>query len=143
VCAGTTFGWAWLVKSYGIPYAFVNLWLVLITHLQHTDVRIPHYRDQEWNWLKGALCTMDRDYGILNHFHHHIADTHVAHHLFSYMPHYHAEEATEAIKPLLGEYYLQDNASPGLQGVAEALWNSMTYCRIVEDNEQVCWFKDR
>lgn len=29
-------------------------------------------------------------------------DTHVAHHLFSYMPHYHAEEATEAIKKVRG-----------------------------------------
>lgn len=30
-------------------------------------------------------------YGVLDHFFHHIADTHVAHHLFSQMPHYHAE----------------------------------------------------
>eukprot|EP00730_Choanoeca_flexa_P009685 TRINITY_DN12871_c0_g1_i1.p1 TRINITY_DN12871_c0_g1~~TRINITY_DN12871_c0_g1_i1.p1 ORF type:complete len:381 (+),score=83.70 TRINITY_DN12871_c0_g1_i1:70-1212(+) len=141
--AGNTYGFAWLVKSYGIPYLIVNLWLVLITHLQHTDIRIPHYRAEEWNWLKGALCTMDRDYGFLNHFHHHIADTHVAHHLFSYMPHYHAQEATEAIKPILGEYYLTDNVSPGLKGIGEALWSSMTYCRVVEDNDNVAWFKDR
>lgn len=37
-------------------------------------------------------------YGILDVFFHHIADTHVAHHLFSYMPHYHAQEATQAIR---------------------------------------------
>jgi omega-6 fatty acid desaturase (delta-12 desaturase) len=86
---------------------------------------------------------MDRDYGIMNHFHHHIADTHVVHHLFSYMPHYHAEEATRAVQPLLGEYYLRDDVSPGLVGVAQALWKSMTYCRLVEDQGEVCWFKDR
>lgn len=35
------------------------------------------------DWLRGALSTVDRSYGILDYFHHHIADTHVAHHLFS------------------------------------------------------------
>ncbi|EDQ86615.1 uncharacterized protein MONBRDRAFT_38302 [Monosiga brevicollis MX1] len=141
--AGQTAGWGWLFKSYFVPYIIVNFWLVLITHLQHTDVRLPHYRSQEWTWLKGALCTMDRDYGHLNILHHHISDTHVVHHLFSYLPHYHAEEALAAIKPILGEYYLKDSVSPGLQGVMEALWNSMTYCRVVENTGEVLWFKDR
>ena len=35
------------------------------------------------DWLRGALSTVDRSFGIFNYFHHHIADTHVAHHLFS------------------------------------------------------------
>lgn len=35
------------------------------------------------DWLRGALSTVDRSYGIFDYFHHHIADTHVAHHLFS------------------------------------------------------------
>ena len=39
---------------------------------------------------------------MLNKVFHHITDTHVAHHLFSTMPHYHAMEATKAIKPVLG-----------------------------------------
>jgi len=39
-----------------------------------------------------------RSYGFLDIVFHHIADTHVAHHLFSYMPHYHAQEATQAIQ---------------------------------------------
>lgn len=30
-------------------------------------------------------------YGILDVFFHRIADTHVAHHLFSQIPHYHAQ----------------------------------------------------
>lgn len=42
-----------------------------------------------------------RSYGILDSVFHNIADTHVAHHLFSYMPHYHAAEATEAIKKVI------------------------------------------
>jgi fatty acid desaturase len=32
-----------------------------------------------------------RSYGFLDILFHHIADTHVAHHLFSQMPHYHAQ----------------------------------------------------
>ena len=56
----------------------------MITLLQHTHKSLPHYNDEEWDWLRGALCTVDRSYGrFLNVMHHHIADTHVAHHLFS------------------------------------------------------------
>lgn len=40
------------------------------------------------------LCPR-RSYGFLDPVLHHIGDTHVAHHLFSYMPHYHAQEATQ------------------------------------------------
>lgn len=139
--AGNTLGWLWVFNVYFVPYLGANGWLVLITYLHHTDVRLPHYRSEEWNWLKGALCTIDRDYGWLNHFHHHIADTHVAHHIFSYMPHYHAEEATRALKPILGKYYLTDTCTPGLRGVGEALWKGFTYCRYVEDEGQVLWYK--
>lgn len=70
----------------------------MITFLQHTHPSLPHYGEGEWDWLRGALATVDRSYGFLDVLFHHIADTHVAHHLFSYMPHYHAQEATEAIK---------------------------------------------
>jgi len=34
--AGWTYGAIWLVKSYFVPYLIVNMWLVLITDLQHT-----------------------------------------------------------------------------------------------------------
>ena len=48
---------------------------------------------------------------------HHIADTHVVHHIFSAMPFYHAVEATAAIKPILGDYYRFDSTP-----IFEALW---------------------
>jgi fatty acid desaturase len=60
--AGLTFGWAWLVKSYVVPYLIVNFWLVTITFLQHTHPNLPHYEDEEWDWLRGALATVDRRY---------------------------------------------------------------------------------
>lgn len=80
-----------IVQVYVVPYLWVNAWLVCITLLQHTHLALPHYTDAEWDWLRGALSTVDRSYGPLDTVFHHIADTHVAHHLFSTMPHYHAQ----------------------------------------------------
>ena len=55
-----------------------------------------------------ALCTVDRSFGpVLDYTFHHISDTHVCHHLFSSMPFYHAQEATEAIRKALGPYYMK------------------------------------
>lgn len=118
------------VSYYFVPLLVVNFWLVTITYLQHTDTDIPHYRGKEWTWLRGALATVDRDYGLLNTVFHGITDTHVAHHLFSYMPFYHAREATEAIKPILGEYYNQRDTP-----VFKALWTSFRECRYVDLDE--------
>lgn len=49
-----------VVCYYGIPYMLCNHWLVLITFLQHTHESLPHYRASQWNFQRGALCTMDR-----------------------------------------------------------------------------------
>lgn len=46
-----------VVKYYLIPYFIVNHWLVLITFLQHTDPKLPHYRENQWNFVRGAVCT--------------------------------------------------------------------------------------
>jgi omega-6 fatty acid desaturase (delta-12 desaturase) len=117
---------SYVIYVYFIPYLVVNFWLVLITYLQHTDLSLPHYTDGEWDWLRGALATVDRDYGILNLVFHHITDTHVVHHLFSPMPHYHAEEATKAVVQLLGPYYKFDRTP-----IHKALWKSFRDCGVV------------
>lgn len=44
--------------------------------------------------MRGGLSTIDRDYGVFNKIHHDIG-THVVHHLFPQIPHYHLTEATE------------------------------------------------
>ncbi|KAJ3032182.1 UNVERIFIED_CONTAM: hypothetical protein HDU68_000021 [Siphonaria sp. JEL0065] len=119
-------------KFYILPYLWVNHWLVMITFLQHTDVRLPHYRGEEWDFLKGALCTVDRDFGILNYILHHITDTHVAHHLFSNMPFYNAGVATAALKKKLGKYYLYDDSPIFL-----SLWRSFRSCKFVEDEDEI------
>ena len=136
-------GLAWVVCVYGVPLLVVNAFLVLITYLQHTHPALPHYDSSEWDWLRGALATVDRDYGILNKVFHNITDTHVAHHLFSTMPHYHAMEATKAIKPILGEYYRFDGTP-----FYKAMWREASECIYVEPDQStqskgVFWYNNK
>ncbi|CAN1846346.1 Omega-3 fatty acid desaturase, endoplasmic reticulum [Linum perenne] len=65
---------------------------------------------KEWSYLRGGLTTVDRDYGIINNIHHDIG-THVIHHLFPQIPHYHLVEATKASKSVLGKYYREPKKS--------------------------------
>jgi len=134
---GYTYGAMNLVKFYVIPYMIVNFYLVLITYLQHSDVFVPHFNATEWSWFRGALCTVDRTFGpIIDHTIHHIADTHVCHHLFSKMPFYHAQEATLAIKSVIGDYYLADPTP-----IPTALWRSYNLCKFIEDDEPIVFYK--
>jgi omega-6 fatty acid desaturase (delta-12 desaturase) len=99
---------------------------------------MPHFRNKEWNWLRGALCTVDRSFGpILDHSFHHITDTHVCHHLFSKMPFYHAQEATESIREVLGAYYMKDETP-----IARALYRSFSTCLFVEDDGDTVFYKN-
>lgn len=126
-----------VLRLYFGPYAVMNAFLVLITYLHHTDTYVPHFREGEWSWLRGSLCTVDRSYGkILDTVLHHITDTHVCHHIFSKMPFYHCSEATEAIKPILGKYYLRDTTPIHL-----ALWRAITHCKYVQNDGQVVFYK--
>ncbi|TMW67106.1 hypothetical protein Poli38472_012222 [Pythium oligandrum] len=128
-----------MVKFYFVPYLIVNAFLVLITYLQHTDTYVPHFREGEWSWLRGALCTVDRSFGsFLDSVLHHIVDTHVCHHIFSKMPFYHAQEATEALKPVLGRFYLKDDTS-----IPRALWRSYNLCKFIEDDGKIVFYRSR
>ncbi|KAK9468046.1 fatty acid desaturase-domain-containing protein [Lipomyces arxii] len=113
---------------YFIPYLWVNHWLVCITYLQHTDASLPHYDDNEWTFAKGAAATIDRDFGFIGrHFFHEIIETHVAHHYSSRMPFYHAEEATKAIRKVMGKHYKQDKTN-----MLVSLYRSARACQFVE-----------
>jgi fatty acid desaturase len=123
---------------YGAPYMFVNAWLVLYTWLQHTDPSVPHYGEGEWTWVKGALSTIDRPYGIFDFFHHGIGSTHVAHHLFHEMPWYNADEATLHIKAYLEPVGLYNyDPTPWYK----AMWKIAHTCHYVETHEGTQYFK--
>lgn len=56
-----------------------------ITYLHHTHPDVHHYDPDSWTFVKGALATVDRDFGFIDrHIFHGIIGTHVAHHLFPY-----------------------------------------------------------
>jgi omega-6 fatty acid desaturase (delta-12 desaturase) len=121
---------------YWCPYLWVNFWLVLYTWLQHSDPSVPQYGEAEWTWVKGALSTIDRPYGIFDFFHHKIGSTHVAHHLFHEMPFYKADVATVALKEYLGPLYNYDPTPWYL-----AAWKIAKTCHYVEDTKGIQYYK--
>ncbi|KAI1081552.1 fatty acid desaturase-domain-containing protein [Whalleya microplaca] len=125
---GERFGTSTVLWVYVLPWMWVNHWIVMITYLHHTSPSLPKYTPESWTYIRGALATVDRDPGaVLKYMFHHIIDLHVIHHLFPRIPHYHAREATGAIKHLLGPYYHVDKGS-----YWRALWIGFTQCQWVE-----------
>ena len=79
--------------------------------------------------MTGSLGTVDRSLGFVGrHFFHEIVDFHVVHHLFPQIPFYHAEEATVAIKPLLGKRYLEFKSGSYLW----SLYDTFRSCRVLD-----------
>ena len=85
--------------------------------------------------LKGALHTIDRPYGaVLDFLHHRIGSTHVAHHVSHTIPHYHALEATNALKAAFPQHYLYDPTP-----IHEALWRIGAKCTAVRQRSTGEW----
>ncbi|KAK4664309.1 Oleate hydroxylase fah12 [Podospora pseudopauciseta] len=129
------FGTANMFVWYFLPYMWVNHWLVAITFLQHTDPSLPHYTEEEWDFVKGAAATIDREFGFIGrHLLHGIIETHVLHHYVSTIPFYNADEATEAIKPVMGKHYRAD-VKDGPVGFIKSMWKAARWCQWVEPTE--------
>ena len=108
---------------------------VAITYLQHTDPSLPHYTGESWNFARGAAATIDREFGFIGRqIFHGIIETHVLHHYISTIPFYHADEATEAIKPVMGQHYRAD-VEDGSWGFLRAMYKTARWCQWVEENE--------
>ena len=115
---------------YGFPLMLLYFWFTMYTYTHHTDPSVPLYGEDEWTWMKGALTTIDRDYGIFNFFHHHIGSTHVVHHMFHEIPFYNAKRATKAVREFLepkGQYNF--DPTPWWK----ALWRAFRKCQYVDD----------
>lgn len=120
-----------VVAVYAGPYLVNNAWLVGYTWLHHTNADTPHYESDQWSYVQGAFCSIDRPYGrVIDTIHHHIGSTHAAHHLFSRIPHYHAVEATEVLRESFPDLYRFDPTP-----VPVALWRIGTDCVAVEAGE--------
>ena len=105
--------------------------LVAITYLHHTDPSVPYYTEATWTYTKGAIGTIDRSCGFLGrHLFHDIIDHHVVHHLFPRIPFYHAEEATRAIRPLLGSHYKETKN----ESFMKSLYVNFRRCNVVSEH---------
>jgi omega-6 fatty acid desaturase (delta-12 desaturase) len=58
----------------------------------------------------------------------------VLHHYVSTIPFYHADEATEAIKPIMGRHY-RSNVEGGSLGFLQSMYKSARWCQWVEPSE--------
>ena len=106
-----------------------------ITFLQHTDPTLPHYAPEQWNFVRGAAATIDREFGFIGRqLFHGIIETHVLHHYISTIPFYNADEATEAIKPVMGKHYRADTEG-GPFGFIKSLYTTARMCQWVEHSE--------
>ncbi|KAI0360610.1 hypothetical protein OH77DRAFT_702383 [Trametes cingulata] len=135
-----SYGWSALVKYYFVPYVLCNHWIVMITFLHHSDPTIPHYRKEEWSFLRGAAATVDRPTlgWIGRFFFHNVAHDHVAHHFFSHVPFYNQPAVTEAIKGVLGENYNYDSTN-----TFYALYRSFTECVFIEEEGSIVFYKNK
>ncbi|GJU54231.1 delta(12) fatty acid desaturase-like protein [Tanacetum coccineum] len=116
---------------YGMPLLVMGGFFIILTYLNHTHPSIAHYDSTEWDWIRGALSTIDRDYGTLMNWAFHDANpNHVIHHLFPTIPLYRASEARDAVKPILGDYYKFDDTP-----MLKALWRDTKECIYVEPDE--------
>eukprot|EP00475_Leptophrys_vorax_P022756 TRINITY_DN3097_c0_g1_i3.p1 TRINITY_DN3097_c0_g1~~TRINITY_DN3097_c0_g1_i3.p1 ORF type:complete len:427 (+),score=6.85 TRINITY_DN3097_c0_g1_i3:84-1364(+) len=133
-----------MINLYWAPYLQHILWLAASTYLHHHGYKkkLPWYRGEEWTYLRGALTTLDRDYGILEIFSHCIG-IHVVHHLFPAIPHYHLKEATEAVKPVLGKYYREPDPSQHIFPVHlfPIMGESMREDHYVDSTGNVVYYK--
>jgi fatty acid desaturase len=129
-------GWAAPALLYGAPYLVVNAWVVAYTWLHHTDVDVPHLGAKDWTWMRGAFLTVDRRYGrLIDYLHCNIGSTHVVHHLFPRLPHYHAAQATRSIATAFPHVYRYDDTP-----VVCALWRAATQCIVLKRVDGDTWY---
>ncbi|KAK7678671.1 hypothetical protein QCA50_018252 [Cerrena zonata] len=156
VYAGQTYGWKAVLMYYVIPYMLCNHWIVMCTFLHHSDPTIPHYRKEEWSFLRGAAATVDRPIlGWMGRFFfHNVSHDHIAHHFFSQAPFCKSDnqeriipfdlswldnqpQITQAIRSVLKEDYNYDSTNS-----LYALYRSFTECVFVEDEGGIVFYKN-
>ncbi|CDO75015.1 hypothetical protein BN946_scf184965.g17 [Trametes cinnabarina] len=109
---------------------------------------LPHYRASEYSFPRGALSTLNRsllgDLGSAMGWlgavaTHGASETHVVHHLFSRIPHYHAWEASDALRRRLAQDGINLDGRPG--GWAE-MYRVFRECKFIEDEGGIVFYKN-
>ncbi|CAB9528112.1 Delta(12) acyl-lipid conjugase (11E,13E-forming) [Seminavis robusta] len=141
VYASTVYSFRAVWFYYFGPYMTVHAFLVTVTWLQHTHESVPHFDLENWSWMKASLAgTIDRPlYGWMNWCSHNIVTTHIVHHVFHEIPHYHAVEATLAVRAYLepkGLYNYDDTDA------LMALWKVCKTCHFMDaDDDGVQYYR--
>ncbi|KAI0937591.1 hypothetical protein AcV7_003584 [Taiwanofungus camphoratus] len=112
----------------------------MLTYLHHSDPTIPHYRKEEWSWVRGAAATVDRPLlGWAGRFFlHNVSHDHVAHHFFSYAPFYNQPEITKCVRQVLKDDYNYDSTN-----TFYALYRSFTQCVFIENEGSIVFYKNK
>ncbi|QGI80858.1 hypothetical protein CEK25_007587 [Fusarium fujikuroi] len=76
------------------------LFLYLVPYLWVHHGSLPHYTAEGWTYCQGSLATVDREFGFIGKHLFHVRS-----------PSDKADEATEAIKPVIGDHYCHDDRS--------------------------------
>lgn len=126
---------AWGSRTFGVyfgPWLVYNTWLYAVTYLQHHMSGTLVYGDSTWTFLNGGLETVDRVYDqefkLLDDIMHNITNGHVAHHLFSTsIPHYNLMEATQILRPQLGDRYKIVKGFPLVELVRDHWYSTRKY----------------
>ena len=66
------FGFLNFLVYYFIPDFIFASYCVVITFLHHTEISLPWYADENWNFVKGQLSSVDRHYGPVHNMLHNI-----------------------------------------------------------------------
>ncbi|KAE9403513.1 hypothetical protein BT96DRAFT_936357 [Gymnopus androsaceus JB14] len=118
--------WNAAMKYYFLPWLFQHNWMVMFTYLQHSDPNDPVLpQDHCSAGSEDSSCTISPPITWLITFS-------LRFHSITF------HEATEAIKPVLGEYYSYDST-----GVIAALWRSFTQCVFIEDEGDILFYKNQ
>jgi len=92
-------GFAIVFFTYLIPVGGFAAFAVFITFLHHNEEKSIVWTDNEdWNYVKGNLNSVDRSMGPVFDWILHDILTHQIHHLFPKVPHYNLVEATKVFR---------------------------------------------
>jgi omega-3 fatty acid desaturase (delta-15 desaturase) len=127
-----------LVIYYIVPLFLLGSYIVVITFLHHSEVDVPWYADEQWDFVRGQLSTVDRHYGFIHDIIHSIG-THQMHHMFTRIPHYHLEEATQHFRRAFPELVRVCN-EPILPSFVR-MFHKFEEQSVIDDNTKVYAFK--